>query len=205
MELDDIKKTWEAYDKKLSDSLQMNETLLRKLNLNTTRKEMQKLLGFEIFNIICAVAILLVVGAITNRYFLQPKFSIPGFIIIMVDLVYLVFGVKRTRDLLAIDYYSSSVVKLQKDVLTAKKRSLYFRKFEILLLPFFLLPMMPLLFKLMHNIDVYANVSMILVNALIMLAIAYPILLWIYKYFYDKKFKSAERLLAELKQFEHEE
>ena len=48
MELDDLKNAWTQYDKKLAVNLKFNEDLLRKMNLNNSKKELQKPLIYEL-------------------------------------------------------------------------------------------------------------------------------------------------------------
>ena len=59
MELDDLKNTWSQYDKMLADNLRLNEELLRKLNLNSSKREMQKVLVYELINIVTAVLVII--------------------------------------------------------------------------------------------------------------------------------------------------
>lgn len=205
MELDDLKNKWTQYDKKLSDNLHLNEALLRKLNLKGSQQEMKKLLVFELINIVFAVFLILFVFSNSIYYIHQLRFSVPGFICIGTTFIYLIFGIIRTRAFLKIDYYGSSVLKVQKDILSLKSKSLKFRKFELILLPVLILPILPLLFKVVHNIDIYQHFESMMIEMLIVLGLAYPLVFLTYKYFYDKKFKNAEQHLADLKRFELED
>ena len=40
MELEDLKKAWSEYDKKLSENLKTNNELLKKMNLNNAKSSM---------------------------------------------------------------------------------------------------------------------------------------------------------------------
>lgn len=205
MELDDLKNTWSQYDKKLSDNLRLNEELIRKMNLNTSRREMQKILIYEIISIVVSVATIAYILSLSIYYINQLRFGIPGFVSIGVIMFYLIFGIIRTNGLLNIDYYGSPVVEVQKQILLLKRKSLYFRKFELILLPLVILPLLPLLFKAVHNIDIYQNLRLLIIEVVVMLGLGYPLMLWVYKYLYGKKFKNAENLLAELDKFKNED
>lgn len=204
MELDDLKNTWSQYDKKLSENLRLNEELLRKLNLNSSKREMQKILTYEFVSIVISVLTILFALFISLRLIDQLRFSIPGFIAACVTSIYLSLGVIRTKGLLNIDYYSSPVLKVQRDILTLKKKTLRFRKYELILIPLLVLPLLPLLFKVVYNIDIYQNIRILVFEVVVILGLAYPLTIWVYKYLYDKKFKNAENLLAELDRFENE-
>ena len=52
MELDDIKNTWASYDEKLNKSLKLNEELLRKLNLDKSKREMKGPFYYETTSLI---------------------------------------------------------------------------------------------------------------------------------------------------------
>ena len=47
MELDELKSAWAQYDKKLSKSLELNVELLKKLNVDRSKSELQKPLRAE--------------------------------------------------------------------------------------------------------------------------------------------------------------
>ena len=204
MELDDLKNNWAEYDKKLSTNLKLNEELLQKMNLNSSRREMQKLLIYEFASILMLITLILYVLPNSLYYINQLRYSIPGFIGIGVALIYFAFSIIRIKYLLNIDYYGSAVVKVQKRILSLKRKTLGFRKYELILMPLLLLPILPILFKAVHNIDIYQNIKLIIFEIVVILGLAYPLLFWVNRSLYDKKFKNAENLLKELEKFEDE-
>jgi magnesium-transporting ATPase (P-type) len=203
-DVNDLKDAWTQYDKKLSEQLKFNEELLRKLNMSHSKREMQSPLLYEITGIAVAFLMIVFVMAYSVRYMDEPKYSIPGFIAAAVGLVYFIFAVIRAGRFLSIDYYGSPVLKVQKDLILLNKLVLRLRKYELILLPALVLPLLPLLFKVIHNIDIYQNLPLLLIEVVLILGIGYPLTFWINKQIYDKKFKNAERLLSELQQFEKE-
>lgn len=204
MELDDLKNAWSQYDKKLSENLRINEELLRKMNINSSKRELQKILNYELISIVLLVLLISFVFFISFRFLDQLQFSIPGFITIAVSLIYLAFGIDRIKGLLNIDYYGSPVVKVQREFLSLKRKVLRFRKYELILMPVYLLPLLPLLFKFMYDIDIYKNMRLLVFEVIIVLGLGYPLVIWIYKYFYGKKIRNAENLLLDLDKFEDE-
>jgi hypothetical protein len=205
MELDDFKTAWAQYDKKLTANLKLNEELLRKMNLNNIKKEMQKPLIYEIVGIAVMFLFIVYVAASSIRFINEPKYCIPGFISTMTGLIFFIFAIIRTNKFLSVDYYGSSVLKLQKDITTLKKLVLQLRKFELILTPPLVLPFVPLLFKAVHNIDIYQNIKLLTIEIILILGIGFPLALWINKHLYDKRFKNAESLLNEINKFESEE
>jgi hypothetical protein len=205
MELDDFKAAWAEYDKKLTANLKFNEELLRKMNLNNSKKEMQKPLIYELMGV--AISFLLIVYVVVNsiRFINEPKYCIPGFISALIGIVFLIFAAIKANKFLSIDYYGSSILKLHKDIAVLNRLVLQFRKFELILFPLLVVPLLPLLFKSIHGIDIYKNIKLLSIEIILILGIGFPFTLWINKHLYDKKFKITERLLKEIEQFETEE
>jgi hypothetical protein len=205
MELDELKGAWAQYDKKLSENLKVNEELLRKMNLNSSRHELQKPLLYEFGNVIMLFLILVYGVSMLMRFYAEPKFCVPACIAILVCIIGLISTIIKVNRFLNIDYYGSSIMKLQRDVVLLNKLVLRYRKYELSILPLFILPLLPLLFKSIHNIDLYHNIKLFAIDTIVILVISYPVTFWINKQLYDKKFKNAERLLAELDKFEKDE
>ena len=204
MELDDLKNAWTQYDKKLAESLKFNEDLLRKLNLNNSKKELQKPLIYELIGV--AVIFILIVYVVVSsiRFIDEPKYCVPGFISAIIGMAFLMFAIIKANRFLSIDYYGSSVVKLQKDIAILNRLVLRLRKYELALFPLLILPILPLLFKAIHNIDIYHNIKLFTIEIILILGIGFPLTFWINKHLYDKKFKNTERFLQEIDKFESE-
>ena len=205
MELDELKSAWTQYDKKLTENLKLNEELIRKMNLNNSKKELQKPLISELVGIIILPLFILYVGVSSIRYIDEPKYCIPGFISLAIGLVYMTFGIYRANRFLNIDYYSSSALKMQMDIAKLKKLVLHLRKYELLLIPIFVISILPILYKAIHNIDIYQHIKFYAIVVIACSSIGFPLTIWINKYLYDKKFENVEKLLDDLNRFEKEE
>ena len=205
MELDELKSAWTQYDKKLTENLKLNEELIRKMNLNNSKKELQKPLISELVGIIILHLFILYVGVSSIRYIDEPKYCIPGFISLAIGLVYMTFGIYRANRFLNIDYYSSSALKMQMDIAKLKKLVLHLRKYELLLIPIFVISILPILYKAIHNIDIYQHIKFYAIVVIACSSIGFPLTIWINKHLYDKKFENVEKLLDDLNRFEKEE
>jgi hypothetical protein len=205
MELDELKSAWTQYDKKLTENLKLNEELIRKMNLNNSKKELQKPLISELVGIIILPLFILYVGVSSIRYIDEPKYCIPGFISLAIGLVYMTFGIYRANRFLNIDYYSSSALKMQMDIAKLKKLVLHLRKYELLLIPIFVISILPILYKAIHNIDIYQHIKFYAIVVIACSSIGFPLTIWINKHLYDKKFENVEKLLDDLNRFEKEE
>ena len=205
MELDDLKKSWTEYDKKLSDNLKFNEELLRKMNLNSSRRELQKPLLYEFGNVLILFSLIIYSISTSIKLFEEPKYLIPGIILGLIALAGLVFTIIKVNQFLSIDYYGSPIVKLQKDIASLKNTILKYRQIELIMLPILIALLLPLVFKTIHGIDLYQKFKLFSVEIIIILAISIPVTIWINKNLYDKKFTNVTRLLTELDKFEKEE
>jgi hypothetical protein len=202
MELDELKDAWTQYNKNLALNLKFNEELLRKMNFNNSKKELQKPLIYELLGVAVMFILIVYVTASSIRFINEPKYCIPGFISALIGLVLLIFAIIKANKFLGIDYYGSSVVKLQKDITTLNRLVLRLRKYESVLFPILVLPLLPLLFKVIHNIDIYQNIKLFSIEIILILGTGLPVALWINKHLYDKGFKNTERLLQEIDKFE---
>jgi hypothetical protein len=119
-------------------------------------------------------------------------------------MAFLMFAIIKANRFLSVDYYGSSVVKLQKDIAILNRLVLRLRKYELALFPLLILAILPLLFKAIHNIDIYHNIKLFTIEMILILGIGFPLTFWINKHLYDKKFKNTERFLMEIDKFESE-
>ncbi|MEO6901777.1 MAG: hypothetical protein ABI315_01325 [Bacteroidia bacterium] len=205
MELGDLKDAWTQYDKKLTENLKLNEELFKKINFNNCKKEIQKPLYYEIFSVVFYFLILTFFVGASIRFISEPKLFIPGFISAFICLLFLIITIIKINRFLTIDYYGSSVLKLQKDIAALNKLLIRFRKYELISVPIVVVLFMPLLNKIFNNIDVYEHVKLYIIEIIFIIVLTYPATFWIYRNLYDNKFKNAEKLLSELNKFEKEE
>ena len=205
MELVELKKVWLEYDQKLNKNLILNERLLKNMNLEKARQEMQKPLVLEILNIIVSFILVAFLTASSIRVIEEVQFSLTGFIAAMFGLIYLIFAIITVNRFLKIDYYNSNIIKLQKEISQLKTFILRLRKVELIMTPFFFITLFPILFKTIKNKDVFENPLKYGIEIVIGLGIGYSIILWVNKHFYDNKIKNTEMFLTEIENFEKEE
>lgn len=202
MELDEIKNIWSQYDEKLNKNLKFNETLLQKMNLNKSRLEMQKPLIYELISAMLVFLFTAYLIAISMRIINEPKFSVPGLIAAVITIIYFAFSVIRLNKFLKLEYYDSSILKLQKQIANLKYTTSRFLKFELILAPFLVLTTLPIMFKVIHNFNVYENVLVASLVTIFVIACSIPLVIWIYKHLYAKKISNTEKLLKEIEAFE---
>ncbi len=204
MELDELKGVWAQYDKKLSDSLRLNEELLKKSVLDKSNREMKTPLNYEIGTAIITCILSLFLGVSTYRFASEIKFLIPGLIATILTLSGFISSVKKVNALTGIDYYNSSVVELQRSINRIKQKAILSRKAEYYLFPLYTISFAPIFVKAVYNIDIYSKSQIFFMGLILALIIYYPLAFWFYKIGYDKKMKNSSNFLNELNRFEKE-
>lgn len=204
MELDDFKGAWAQYDKKLSENLKFNEELLRKMNLDKAKQELQKPINTEILSIIIIFLSIVFVTGFSIRLIDEIQYSIAGFAGVVIGIIYLIFSITKVNKFIKIDYYNSSIVQLQKELSLLKNLILRFRKIELILLPFLVITILPIAFKAIHNINIYERLGIFILEVGFILGISIPVGFWVNMNIYDKKLKDAEMFLKEIDNFEKE-
>lgn len=204
MELDDLKTTWAQYDKKLTENLKFNEELLRKMNLEKSKKEMNAPLTYEIISLATGIIFLLYIVSATIRFSTELKFLLPGLITSFTFIIYLYFSFTKIRLLSNIDFYYSPIIELQKSVNIFKQKYLQFKKYELYVFPVFAISVSPILAKAMRNFDLFAHPYRYIIAIVLSLILYYPLAIWFYKNLFEKRVRNTTTFLEELIRFEKE-
>lgn len=207
MELQELKNAWAEYDKKLSESLKVNEELLKRMNLDKSKKELNSLMYGEM----AAVAVMFLVFLPMMFYAIymikQPIFSVLSFISAAIAFTCMVFAILKTKAFLKIDYYNTPILQLQNEITSLKMFVLKFRKIEFVLATVIIICMIPPLFNWIHGIDMFTSGYFLdpIFRIILCLAVATPLSIWANKHFYDKKIENAQYHLKEIEKFSKEE
>ncbi len=206
MELDVLKEAWTSHNKILDKNLKLNENLLKRINLNHAKKEMNKPLVMELLNTIFLFAVTTYVLILSFKMLDLSSFSIPGFISVGFAIGFLTMGFIRIKRMLDLDYGNSTVVTLQKKLAETRVLVLKFRKLEYLMLPFYGITVAPILLKGLLDQDIYNLLQHTYMQVIVSIGIVVIVALtiWSNKFFYDRKMKHAEQSLAELIDYEND-
>ena len=204
MELDDFKTAWNQYDRKLTENLKLNEELLKKLNLDKSKREMNSPLNYEIGSAIITFLLVLFLGGATIRFASDLRYSIPGLIAALLTLFGFISSLIKINAIAKIDFHNSSVIVLQKSINILKKKALLYRKIEYYVFPIYAISFAPIFLKAYKNIDIFSKSPVFYIWILLALIIYYPLAIWYYKIGYDAKLKNTSDFLNELNRFEKE-
>ena len=205
MELEELKSAWAQYDKKLTQNLKLNEELLRTMNLEKSKKEMNAPLINEIISITTCIIFLTFITSATIRYSDELKFLLPGIITSIIVATWVYNSVSKIKFLSNIDYYDSPIVELQKSINTFKLKYQKSKKFELYSIPAFAIAAMPILGIGLRNFNIYEYPIRFIVGIALALLLGYPGQIWLYKNLYEKKLSNTTKFLDELIKFEQEQ
>ena len=205
MEIDELKTVWAKYDKKLTENLKLNGELLRKMNLDKSKREMNTPLNSEIMGVVIGGIFLAFFLSATLRFSGEFKFFISGILTNAICIIITALSIKKIKLLSSIDYYNSSIVDLQKSILNFKRILIQYKKVELIGGFFLAIVMSPILVKALRNVDVYTNPWRYAGAAIFALIVGYPIGIWMYKNWYEKKIQNTEQFLKEIEKFEKED
>jgi len=157
MELEELKSAWAQYDKKLTHNLKLNEELLRKINLEKSRKEMNTPLTYEIISFITGVIFFLYITSATIIHSNELKFFIPGIISSLMTIALICLSGLKIRLLSDIDYYYSPIIELQRSINLFKHKYLKYKKYEFYIFPTFAISTIPILGIALRRFDIYEH------------------------------------------------
>ena len=203
MELDDLKRSWEEYDKKLAENLKVNEELLRRSTLDRSRRALNTPLVYESMGLFFGFILFLFFMRWTLLYGREWQYLICGGISLSYILFHFVCGIKKVGMLLRLNYYDTPVLDLQMQLSMFNTFYSKVRKIDLCTMAFALLAMVPIGVRAIHGYDILqSHPRLFVMTGLIMLVLAYPMMIWIYRNWYDKKIKAARQFFSELQEFE---
>lgn len=205
MEFEDLKKVWSQYDKKLTENLETNKELLRSINLDRAKTAMDKPKNYEIFSLIVVAIFLIFIINSTIQFSSEIKFLIAGILTAIWAATMLVFSIGKLKLFTDLDFYNQPILNIQKQLATIKKKYLNYKRIELFSYPLFVVVAAPILGKALRGFDLFTSPTRFAIAVGLSLVIGYPISIWVYKNWYDKKLKNAEDFLGELNKFEEEE
>ncbi len=198
MELNDLKTEWKKSDSLLESNLTIDSQKLSKRKLNRSKSEMTTPFLHEIANIIVVSITVLAALVGSILYINEMKFSIPGFIAAIIGSVYLYLAITKAIKISKIDYFTSTIIEIQKEISQLSLLVLKFRKLELILFPLFILSILPITFIAIQNRDLYNDLHFFLFEIIFIIGFGFIGIFWINKNLYDKKIERVKLFLQEL-------
>lgn len=203
MDLDDLKKEWVKHSQQLENNLNLNEKLLKTMRLDKSQQQLQSIYKYEVFGLLAYALIIVFALVFSVQNMAEMNFLLMGVLAAIFSLVYIGLGIYKIRSYHQIDFSEDAIVNVQKSYNQFKVKLFKSRKWELIIMPFFVFITLAAGLKMAYNHDVFSNLPDLFLRIAIIVVIGGPIIYWSYKYFYDDKLKIAEQALSKLDEFEN--
>ncbi len=180
MELEALKNTWEQYDKKLDQSLKINQRIFKEMNLNKTRSSLRNVLIFRMLETLIFLAAVIALGGFIGNHWGSWQFVVPAIILDIFAIIGLSGSIGQIALIVQIDY-AAPITVMQKKLEQVKTHMVQITRLLLLSIPFYLAYVI-LGFKLVAGIDIVAvgAPQWWVVNILVSLLLI-PLAVWIYR------------------------
>lgn len=207
METNNLESIWKEYDKRLSDSLDINEKLIRRLTVNQAAKDVASIKRFEILWLIPIVVLLFFIVVWTMMYGHETVYLISGilssFFIILSSVA---AGLKKWKALTAMEQsYGGSVMETQRRILALDKQYCKYMRIEKAVMSLWIISFFPIVLKGLANIDfAHIHPGYLTLAIVVALAFAYLFAFLQHKSGYESRIKNMKSLLNQMEEFERE-
>jgi hypothetical protein len=157
MELSEIENLWRETDKRLENSLRLNENLLRKINLDKAVGEFEKVMNTHILGRNMALVYCVISLVLSIRVLSEWIYSIPGLVAGFCMLWSFWYHLGYTKNLQNVDYYSTPVMDLQKRISEFRIRAIAAEKYDFSIVQLWFFTFIPLVFRVVLGSDLYAR------------------------------------------------
>jgi hypothetical protein len=181
MDMDEMRKRWAEYDRKLETNLRLNRQILNETYLGKTRTALQRLVAGIGVEMAVDIALLMALECFLYAHRALPQFLLPAAFLHLCVMVSLVTLARQIKIALEIDY-SRPIATLQKDL--ERLRILRIRTMQAIfvLAPLLWLPLLIVTLKGLLGVDAYAlfPLSWLIANVLFGMAVI-PLVFWLSK------------------------
>lgn len=200
MELDNLKEMWQKENKGLEARIAVNENIIRKMNLDKTIGEFdmmvkRALMGRNLALVYCLISVFLGAWAYADL-----AYSMPALLAGMAMMWSFFSHLSITRPA----YDKMAVVALQKMICAFRIHTAANAVYDIAIVSFWLVTLLPLMLKVTHGVAIYSNANYTMVFfglsiVVIVLIVAFSCMAYGQ---YNHKLKAAEAQLNTILEFE---
>lgn len=197
MDLDDLKNNWKNYNIILEKHLVLDKDALIKRNLDKSQDKLFKPFAHEVTNIVIMLVTVLFVLFSCLDHINNLQFSVPGLVGVLLGALHIYFAIVKALKISKLNF-QLPIIDIQKKVSQLTILILKLRKFEILMLPFFIITISPIVFWTIQKRDLYANWEFFVFSATFIVGFSLIGMRWINKHLYDDKIRQVQLFLAEI-------
>lgn len=200
MELDELKNLWQAEHKNLENRIKLNEELLMKMNMEKATGDINKIISISLLGRNMALIYCLISLGLAFSMIDSIEYSIPAILGALAMLWSFIshLSIKKPN-------YKDSIIQLHKTICTFKIHLAANAKYDIIIVAFWFLSVVPIFLKIVYNVSLYHNNQPLAIFYLVAgIVLTVTIILSRNAYAkYDSQLKIAEDQLAELIDFEN--
>jgi hypothetical protein len=190
VEMDDLRKTWAEYDRKLDTNIRLSRQLLVATNLNRVRSPLRRLAFFLGVESVIQFAVVVALGSFIYENMATPRFALAGAALDVFAIAILIAMMRQIAGALQIDY-DKPIAVIQKQL--GKLRVLRIRYIQGIFLVATLVwtPLLIVALKGFWGLDAYRlfGTAYLVANVLVGVAII-PLAIWLSKKFGDRMGRS---------------
>jgi hypothetical protein len=200
VELDDLRKTWAEYDRKLDANLRLSRRLLLAANLKRVRSPLRRLAFFLGLESVIQIAVVAALGSFIYEHLSAPRFALPAAALDVFAIAILVAMIRQMVGALQIDY-DKPIAIIQKQLIELRVFRIRYIQGIFLVATLAWTPLLIVALKGFWGLDAYRlfGTEYLAANVLVGWAII-PLALWLSRKFSDRMGRSPiiQRLMKDL-------
>jgi hypothetical protein len=199
-EMDDLRKTWAEYDRKLDTNIRLSRQLLASANLNRARSALQRLAVFLAMESVVQLAVVVALGNFIYEHIAMARFVLPAAALDVFAIAILAAMIRQIAGALQIDY-GKPITAIQKQLENLRVFRIRYIQGIFLVATLAWTPLQIVALKGFWGLDAYRlfGTAYLVANLLVGLAII-PLAIWLSKKFSDRMGRSPmiQRLMKDL-------
>jgi hypothetical protein len=200
VELDDLRKTWAEYDRKLDVNIRLSRRLLLAANLKRVRSPLRRLAFFLGLESIIQLAVVAALGSFIYEHLAAPQFALPAVALDVFAIAILAAMIRQIAGALQIDY-DKPIAIIQKQLGDLRVLRIRYIQGIFLVATLAWTPLLIVALKGFWGLDAYRlfGTEYLAANVLVGWAII-PLVLWLSRKFSDRMGRSpiVQRLMRDL-------
>ena len=157
MKLEELEQAWQQYDRKLDKHLQLNQKILREINLQKMRPLVRRLMLNQLCGGVIFFAIIMTLGGFMENHLQKIPLLVSAFVLQVFAIIGLVGNINQWSTLAQIDY-AGPITEIQQKLQKFRAGILQYVRLLMLSAPFYLTYIV-LGFHIIWDVDVYTQLD----------------------------------------------
>jgi hypothetical protein len=200
VEMDDLRRTWAEYDRKLDSNIRLSRQLLMATNLNRVRTPLRRLALFLSVESTIQFVVVAVLGSFIYENIGRPRFLLPGVALDVFAIAILAAMIRQIAGALRVDY-DKPIATIQKELGELRAFRIRYVQGIFLVATLIWTPLQIVALKGFWGLDAYRifGAPYLIANVLVGLAII-PLAIWLSRKFGDRMghLPAVQRIMSDL-------